>query len=411
MTWPGPAEDTHLFILGDDAVLYSHRLQELYSFNTAATLIWCSLELGQTRAETVSVLSRALRTSDEQALAHIESCLTQWAALGILAGSERPVRERRHQTTEISLPGPRPQLPPLPEMPMAIERRYRLLETGVRVRYQSHSEYAWVHPVLAHLETPKTDCATTVTVTSDGKGHCIYVDGRPYGRCSGLDRLAPYVKAALWQSAIGNHRYFLHIHAGVVSDGESLILLPAPSGRGKSTLTASLVHAGFQYFSDEVALLEEGSFRAVPVPVSFCVKSAAWDLLAPLFPELLDLATHQRPDRKVVRYLPPPPRSLPTDLGRSLPVRRIIFPWYQSGSTTTLRSLSQAEALSRLLSQCLAVPLDLDPARVAALVRWISSVKAHELIMSSLDDAMALVGGVHMAGVGEGPGKPLRPSV
>src|SRR5207248_1422676 len=49
MEWPRPAEGTHLFMLGDEAVLYSHRAQELYSFNTAAALIWCSLELGKTR--------------------------------------------------------------------------------------------------------------------------------------------------------------------------------------------------------------------------------------------------------------------------------------------------------------------------------------------------------------------------
>jgi hypothetical protein len=411
MEWPRPAEGTHLFMLGDEAVLYSHRAQEIYSFNTAAALIWCSLEIGNTRVGTTSVLARALRSSSDQALAHIESCLAQWAALGILAGSERPAPERRPQMREIALPGPRPELPPLQEAPAMIERRYRLLATGVRVRYQSSSEDAWVHPVLAHLEAPAADDATTVTVTSVGGGHSIYVDGRPYGRCSELDRLAPYVKAALWQAAIGNHQYFLHIHAGVVSDGDSLILLPAPSGRGKSTLTAGLVHAGFQYFSDEVALLEEGSFRAVPVPVSLCVKSLAWNLLVPLFPELLGLATHQRPDRKVVRYLPPPPRSLPADLGRSLPVRRIIFPWYEPGSTTALRPLSQAEALSRLLSQCLAVPLDLDPERVAALVRWISGVEAHELIMSSLEDALELVGGISAPDVGKGSDTSLRPSV
>ena len=82
-------------------------------------------------------------------------------------------------------------------------------------------------------------------------------------------------------------------------------------------------------------------------------------MLAPLFPELLALATHQRPDRKVVRYLPPPKHSLPADLSQSLPVRRIIFPWYDPDSPTALRSLSHAEALSRLLSQCQAVPLDL----------------------------------------------------
>jgi len=394
MEWPRPAQGTHLFMLGDEAVLYSHPQQDLYSFNTAATMIWCCLELGNTPAETTAVLARALRCSPDEASPHIESCLAQWRALGILTGSERPISERRPQNLEVALPGPTPELPPLREAAGMIERRYRLLATGIRVQYQSTAEEAWVHPVLAHLEVPAADCATTVAVTTEGEQHGVYVDGRPYGKCSGLHRLTPYVKAALWQSAISNHRYFLHMHAGVVSDGESLILLPAQSGRGKSTLTAGLIHAGYQYFSDEAALLEEESFSTIPVPVSLCVKSAAWTLLSPLYPELTSLAAHERPDRKVVRYMPPPPHALPKDRGKSLPVRRVIFPSYEPNSTTALKTLSKAEALARLLSQCLAVPLDLNHERVAGLVRWISGIETHELSMSSLDEAIELIGRV-----------------
>jgi len=337
------------------------------------------------------VLAQALRCSPDAASAHIETCLAQWTRLGVLAGSERPLSECQVRKSEIALPGPAPELPPLRETPEMIERRYRLLGTGICVRYQSTTEQAWVHPVFAHLEAPATDCTRAVAVTCEGDEYAIYVDGRPYGRCKGPRSLTPYVKAALWQSAIINHRYFLHLHAGVVSDGQSLILLPAPSGRGKSTLTAGLVHAGYQYFSDEIALLEEESFRTIPVPVSFCVKSAAWTLLTPLFPELASLAAHERPDGKVVRYMPPPPHALPEDLGRSLPVGRIIFPWYEPASSTSLRPLSKAEALARLLSQCLAVRLDLNHERVAGLVRWISDIETHELRMSSLDEALGLV--------------------
>jgi len=389
MEWPRPAEGTQLFTLDDEAVLYSHRQQELYSFNTAATLMWCCLELGKTRAETAPILADALRCSPDQASGHIETCLEQWVALGIFAGSERPTPELR--TRAITSPDTKAELVPLRVVPELIERRYRLLGTGVRVRYQSAEQASWVHPVLAHLEVSAVDYATTVDVTRKGEEHSIYVDGRPYGKCAGIHRLTPYVKAAVWQVPLRNRRYFLHLHAGVVSDGESLILLPAPSGCGKSTLTAGLIHAGYQYFSDEAALLEEGSFGTIPVPVSFCVKSAAWTLLIPLYPELANLNAHERPDGKVVRYMPPPARSLPKDLGKSLPIRRIIFPVYDPNSMTVLRPLSKADALARLLSQCLAVPLDLNPDRVAALVRWIAAVEAHELVMSSLDEALSLV--------------------
>jgi len=389
MEWPRPAEGTQLFTFDAEAVLYSHRQQEIYSFNTAATAMWCCLELGKTRAETTPILADALRCSPEQASAHIETCLEQWDELGIFAGSERPMPEPR--TRAITWPDTKPELLPLRLAPEPIEQRYRLLGTGVRVRYQSLEQASWGHPVLAHLEAPTADYATTVDVISEGEEHSIYVDGRPYGKCVGLHRLTPYVKAAVWQVPLRNRRYFLHLHAGVVSDGESLILLPAPSGSGKSTLTAGLVHAGYQYFSDEAALLEEGDFGTIPVPVSFCVKSAAWTLLMPLYPELANLAAHERQDGKVVRYMPPPARSLPKDLGKSLPIRRIIFPAYVPNSTTVLRRLSKADALARLLSQCLAVPLDLNPDRVGALVRWITAVEAHELVMSSLDEALSLV--------------------
>ncbi len=394
MSLPRPADGTHLFVLDDDAVLYSHRAQELYSFNTAATLIWCSLELGETRKKTMAVLAGALGCSPDEANKHIEQCVAQWTALGVLNGSQRPVLDNQPQRREVRLSGPTPDLPPLREAPEVIECQYRLLTTEIRVRYQSMSQHEWVHPVLAHLEVPVASCATAVSVTIDGCRHCVYVDGRPYSSCTDLNQLAPYVKAVLWQTAITSHRHFLHIHAGVVCNGESLILLPAPSGRGKSTLTAGLVHAGFQYFSDEVALLEEDTFRASPVPVSLCVKSAAWNLLTPLYPQLSGLPAHKRPDGKVARYMPPPAGSLPTDLHRTMPVSRIIFPWYDPSLPTALRRLSKAEALSRLLSQCLAVPLDLNPERIGALVRWISALETHELTISALDKAIQLVSSI-----------------
>jgi len=392
MEWPRPAKGTHLFMLDDEAVLYSQQQQELYSFNTGATMIWCCLELGNTLPETTGMLSGALRCSPDAARARIETQLAQWKALGDLAGSGRPKPAPRPQTREIALPGPKPELPPLCEKPGMVERRYRLLGTTVRVCYQSEEEAAWVHPIVAHLETAEADFEKTVSIMAVGEGHGIYVDGRPYGKCSGLHRIAPYAKAALWQVGVSSRQYFLHLHAGVVSDGQSLILLPAPSGRGKSTLTAGLIRAGYQYFSDEAALLEEGNFHTIPVPLSLCVKSGACARLAPLYPELAQLAAHERPDRKLVRYMPPPARSLPKDLEKSLPVRRIIFPCYDPDADTTLQSLSKADALARLLDQCLAVPLDLTYERVAALVRWIASVKTHELTMSSLDKALELVG-------------------
>ncbi len=392
MDWPRPAAGTHLHMLGDEAVLYAQPRQELFAFNTAATLIWCCLELEKTREDTLAQLTSAMQCAPAEAMAHLDACLAQWRGLGILAGSAPAAAAPPLPSPDRSAFTAQPEPPPLRAGAGAIARHYRVLGTAVCVQYPSVDAEDVVHPVVAHLEeAAAARGAVVVAVAQDGETYGVYVDGRPVGACSGRHRLAPYVKAALWQIGIRGHRHLLQVHAGVVSDGETLTLLPAASGRGKSTLTAGLVHAGYQYFSDEAALLEDETFATVPVPFSLCVKAAAWTVLTPIFPVLENLAIHERPDRKLVKYMPPPREALPPALDKSLPVQRIIFPAYEQHAKTALRPLPKAAALARLLGQCLAVPLDLTPERVAALVRWMKAVEVGELVMSSLDEAVSLL--------------------
>lgn len=60
------------------------------------------------------------------------------------------------------------------------------------------------------------------------------------------------------------------VHAGVVSDGRQTIVLPAPSGVGKSTMVFALVRAGWRYVSDEALCLQRGTHcvRSYPKPVA-----------------------------------------------------------------------------------------------------------------------------------------------
>jgi hypothetical protein len=71
-----------------------------------------------------------------------------------------------------------------------------------------------------------------------------------------------------WEGAVVGLQYHLDalvvrtlqghalVHAGVVLVGESLVLLPGPSGSGKSSLVAHLVARGARYYSDELAILD-----------------------------------------------------------------------------------------------------------------------------------------------------------
>jgi hypothetical protein len=63
---------------------------------------------------------------------------------------------------------------------------------------------------------------------------------------------------------------FIFIHAGVVADGGSALLLPGMSFAGKTTLVRSLVKAGAVYYSDEFAVLDAtGRVHPYPRPLSY----------------------------------------------------------------------------------------------------------------------------------------------
>jgi hypothetical protein len=64
--------------------------------------------------------------------------------------------------------------------------------------------------------------------------------------------------------------YFLH--AACLSLRGCGVLLAAPSGRGKSTLTWGLLHHGFCYLSDELSPVDLRSNQVHPYPHALCLK-------------------------------------------------------------------------------------------------------------------------------------------
>jgi hypothetical protein len=390
-----PAPGVRLFIIDNESIVYAHAAQKLYAFNTAATFIWCGLELGQGKAAVARGLAGTAALTIDDAKRRVAAALKSWQELGLLGGPAgkvlRPPRRLRKRPR-----GPDASLLPRYGAARFVDGRiYALLGAAVRVRFASIEQRDFVHPILAHLERPGAAPTATVELIEESGTHHICLDGAVENSLDGIDRVGPVVKWLVWEAAVNSHRFFLDIHAGVVGDGNSVTLLPAAAGSGKSSLTAALSRAGFDYFSDEIALLEEPALTVRPIPLAVCVKSTGWDLLAPFFPEVRSLKSHHRADNKIVRYVPPPPFINGSDAGRTYPVRRIIFPRYRPGVETTLKPVTRVEALQRLMGECLVVPVPLTLRRITRLVRWIKQIDCYELPMSSLDEAVRQVRGVH----------------
>ena len=391
--------DLALLPLEGDTIAFSEEAQLLLSLNPSAALVVRELRRGAGAADVARVLAAQGMVASEQAGQWVEATLEALKSQGLLTNGPGSTPSPGGAPDTVEAEEVRPYAPFQP----VTEQHYRLLETRALIRFGAWAQARLVNSVLGHLASDEPGVASVVIdlKAEPLEHHCmrsdVYRDRVPIGCARGLSWLGPIVKAAMWQSAVGAHDFLMYIHAGVVGTGKSCVLLPAAAGSGKSSLTVALVHRGFRYFSDEVALIEAATFHVPPMPLAMAIKSTGWDLMARYHPGIESLPIHVRNDGKVLRYVPPP-----ADAASQVPapVSHIIFPRYEKDATTRLTPVPPGEALGRLMGECLGLRRRLDHDNVRELVRWIGDIDCYALNFSCLEAAADLV----VEAIGDPPG-------
>jgi hypothetical protein len=397
-----PAAGMRLYYLDDAGVLFSEAGQELHLLNPTAAVIWSLLEEGCDEPAIITALQETHGLDVARAREYVSMALADWREKGFLGDAVTPSGSGSTRDAALPVKGP-----PWTGEATHHERHYRLLSSHIAIRFSSDAQVRVVHPVLEHLEAGGNRVAPTPTridIIESGDRLLVYRDQEFFAESRGIDALAPVVKSLVWVTVLRDHAYFLDIHAGVVSDGTQCVVLPAPPGSGKSTLTASLVHAGFEFFSDEIALLQDATLHVFPVPLAICIKDAGIDALADRFPQVRTLPLHRRGDGKRVAYLSPPAQRRPST-EHPRPVRALVFPHFARGASTSLEPLPRAQALQRLMSQCMVVAEPLTVDRVETLVRWVAGVPCYALEYGSTDGAIDAMTSVFPAPAGSTQGK------
>ena len=387
--------DLSFFPLDDSLVVFNGTSQSLVGLNATAALIVQKLREGVAAGELADTLSRENGVARDEAAGWTASTLEALGSQGLLADGRAPFFPPASSEMADRIARAKASIPPFEPFKPAAQGHYRLLGVDALIRYGHGAQKRMVDTVIGHLRTedavPPALTIDIQSLTSDDGQHMasnIYCNGQPDASATRLSSLGPLVKAALWSAAVNAHDFLLDLHAGVVGREGRCILLPAPAGSGKSSLTAALTHSGLGYYSDEVALIERETFQVSPVPLAVCVKSTAWDFMSRYHPELPELPIHRRDDGKLVRYVRPPAAQVQTEPGR---VSHIFFPLYSKDAPTQLVALTRADALARLMDQCLALRLAMDPESVKQLVGWIAGIDCYALTFSSLDEAVSLV--------------------
>jgi hypothetical protein len=382
--------DLSFFPLDDGLVAFSEAKQSLVGLNATAAFIARKLEQGTHPSQLAQSLVEERNAALQDAEAWARDTLQAFGAQGLLQDSAAPA--------PASLPAEEPAVPDMPPyepFEPVVEACYRLLNTTTLIRYFHRAQMRMVDCVIGHLkiagpQTPDVVIDISGKIWDDGNQltSYVYCDRKSEGLAYRLSNLGPVVKSAVWIASVNAHDFLLDLHAGVVGKDGRCILLPAAAGSGKSSLTAALTHSGLGYYSDEVALVERGTFLVPPVPLAVCVKSTGWELMSRYYPQVAKMPTHRRADRKEVRYVPPPPGSL---LQKPARVSHIFFPLYTAGQPTRLTPVTRSDALARLMDQCLAFRMQLTPEGIGKLIEWITTVDCYALDFSSLDEAVALV--------------------
>ncbi len=135
------------------------------------------------------------------------------------------------------------------------------------------------------------------------------------------------------------------VHAAALEFAGNGILLVAPSGQGKSTMTWGLLHHGFRYLSDELAPLNLRTMKVAPYPHALCLKREPPGTY-PLPAQIL----------RTSRTFHVPTPMLPNQtLSQPVPVTAMFFLEYSPKDQTgaTLQSISKGEAATRLFAQAL----------------------------------------------------------
>jgi HprK-related kinase A len=182
---------------------------------------------------------------------------------------------------------------------------------------------------------------------------CRYVvhgDGKPLFETCRPSEVFPYLEWGINWRVISRYGQFIQVHAASMAHEGRGLILAGDSGVGKSTLAAALMARGWQYLSDEFALIDPKTHQMHPFPKALCIKSGSFEIIRRLKLPLWRRGDYVKAMKGQVGYVSPSEARSQCITPRC-PINVIVFPRYIEGVRPELRPLSRAEAAFSLLRQ------------------------------------------------------------
>lgn len=269
---------------------------------------------------------------------------------------------------------------PTGEMGLWSSGSYRMLDLHFRL---SSEEVSVGRQLDGLLQGFRTDASTpNLYSIVDGRVGAPYRFEVLYGDTHALyspdtDHL---VRVFLWhltQKSIAGARNRLVIHAGVVARDGYAIVMPGAPNAGKSTLTASLVLAGFEYLSDEAAVVNLERIVVEPFPRALSLDPGSFPLLPELRPRTTDELSVLVKDQWFI---------LPDRRGAPSPVGLVVVPHLVPGEPSRLEPMTRSDALETMVAHAFNLRKH-GKAGFRALAAMVRSAGCHRLLLGDLTSA------------------------
>jgi hypothetical protein len=223
-------------------------------------------------------------------------------------------------------------------------RRFQVRGHAVEVRCDPPELVEAFERLLREFSEEGTGAGTVYEIrpqrNTEAPGFVLQRDGRSMRTARWPDGLVDIVLWEVFHDAIRDEIETVAIHAGAVSYRGRGIVLPAPMNTGKTTLVGALICDGFDYLSDEAALIGMGG-RLLPFLKPLTFEPGSYDLL-PQLQALAETRSGLRRQHVVSDELRAGSAGTPCEIGWVVTFSR------RAGAPTTLEPLSRAETLAAL---------------------------------------------------------------
>jgi hypothetical protein len=216
--------------------------------------------------------------------------------------------------------------------------------------------------------------------------YLVSLDGQAVSEAWTVAWVVESVLQHVYEEAIGRTSDYLVVHAAAASwEGRGLVL-SAPMDSGKTTLVTGLMRAGFDYLTDEAALLELETGILHPFPKALTLEPPTIALM----PELREKIPKEFSGPGRLRYFFLPDDIRPGSVGEACPVRYVILPRFERGAPTDLRPMTRGEAVVALAENTMNLPR-LAGRGFRTLATAVGDAECHRLTMGDLDGAVNAV--------------------